>query len=188
MHSGRLRAKCFSRNRPCRKEIISTALTGTGTMQRRFSSLFLRFPLFFSTMRSARRLTRLDRGEAEREFEPRCRSAGALRNDRSIARNPVPSPLSPRAILMHLAANSVYGVRFGELGSLTSLLSISISQIDRDTRYFLHLAVISRSISLSFSISFFLLLFYIVLLLLLPFLFFASLSRCNFSYRTSYCR
>lgn len=54
----------FSRNRSCRKEIISTALTETTeTSNGRFSFLF--FFYFFFPPRSARRLTRFDSGKAD---------------------------------------------------------------------------------------------------------------------------
>lgn len=60
MHSGCLGVKCFLCNRPCRREIISTALLRRLTDKRNVWTLFFLFPSPFFPPRSAPRLTRLD--------------------------------------------------------------------------------------------------------------------------------
>lgn len=94
MCSGCLEAKCFSCNRPCRKEIISTALLRS-YRRAQCVNAFPPFPFSIFPPRSAPYLTRLDSDEADKgegletrvhrafrnlsEFQKRCEAPGTTR-------------------------------------------------------------------------------------------------------------
>lgn len=158
MHSGRLRAKCFSRNRPCRKEIISTALT-TGTTRRAMGA-FPPFSVFFyffqrdrhSALRdsTAARQTKRTKSLEKRGFWAASRVSipicGRPWNDQTVLSREIPPPL-PRTVNASRGKQRLYPIQETFFSRLSSILTGFFRFLLRDRHYFVHIPVIFPSIS-----------------------------------------